>query len=314
MSFSNRVKEKICRTEEGGACFGCGLLFSHAGCDKPYLLHTGCCEAPGLLEAAYERLAGRPMPCVARHSAGYRRRAGAAGRPLSTETVLGFAEPEERSKEQILGVFGKWKAADGRVTLDDSFYSDGELARSFLRGLFVANGTVSDPERGYRLEFRGLTRPQADELMRLLAGCGWPARLAARSGRFVVYFKGADQIEYMLAFLGAPGAMMSLAYARMRKDKENNLNRMVNCDAANLRKARGAAGRSIEDIRLIYSRLGEDFLPEPLRSTARARLENEDASLSELGEILGTGKSGVCHRLARIRAVADSLRKGDERS
>ncbi len=321
MSFANRVKHRLCQiplSPDEGIAFGCGLLFSHAGRERPFLIRTDTADAVTLLDGIFEQQTGRPLPVVLTSSAADSRsytlsiaRRGAS--PIRRaaprcRTSVGFAEPVEDSRRAVFSVFGKWDGNGGPLSLDDIVCASPEIAAVFLRGLFIANGVLSEPTADYHFEICGLSAPQAREVARVFIDCGFTPLFSQRGERRTVYFKDGEQIEYLLAFLGDTADMFELSSLRVERDVRNRLNRQINCDAANLVKAKGAADRQTADIRLIYAQGKEDGLSEELRATAEARLANEDASLAELGRLLGVGRSGVNHRLRRLSALADELR------
>jgi DNA-binding protein WhiA len=197
--------------------------------------------------------------------------------------------------------------------LDEALFENPEAAQHFLRGAFISTGLAADPARDFHLEFSGLTERAAQELSRLLEMLEFHPLCTKRDEKWAVYFKDGEQIEYLLAALGDTEAMFELSSLRIRRDISNNLNRQMNFDAANLGKSRDAAARHIAAIKYIIAKRGIDHMSPELRATALARVENDDASLSELGVLLGIGRSGVNHRLAKITKLAEELavKEGD---
>lgn len=182
--------------------------------------------------------------------------------------------------------------------------------RSFLRGAFLGGGSVSNPERGYHLEFVVRTERLAEELCNLLNYYDLNAKVVLRKGSNVVYLKEGEKITDLLKLIGATGAILDLEDVRIFKDIRNNLNRSVNCETANLEKTVYASVRQIENIRYLLTNGGMDKLPIRLREIAEARINNPDATLVELSELLSepVGKSGVNHRLRKLEAMANQLR------
>ncbi|MBO4477401.1 MAG: DNA-binding protein WhiA [Lachnospiraceae bacterium] len=188
--------------------------------------------------------------------------------------------------------------------------------RAFIRGAFLAAGSLSDPHKAYHLEFVCNTRGQAEQLIGVIAAFGIEAHFVERkkaSGRlaYVVYIKEGDGISDLLNMMKAHVALMAFEDARIRKDIANSINRQVNCETANIKKTITASSSQVEDILYLQERVGLENLPEGLRDLARLRLENRDTSLKELGEMLDppVGKSGVNHRLRKIKQLADALRE-----
>lgn len=182
--------------------------------------------------------------------------------------------------------------------------------QSFLRGAFLAGGSISDPEKTYHLELTARTPVQAGELRRLLEGFGLRARVIVRKGSYVTYLKEGENIVDFLNIIGAHKALMELENVRILKGMRNNINRIVNCETANLEKTVNASVRQVENIKYIAEHIGFDKLPANLREIAELRLEYSDANLAELGQLLTPplGKSGVNHRLRKLDRIAENHR------
>lgn len=180
---------------------------------------------------------------------------------------------------------------------------------AFLRGLFLGCGSMSDPGKGYHLELVLEDEQLARSAVSLLAGAEINARIALRSGKHVIYIKEADHVSNFLVMIGAHGQMLRLESVRVEKGVRNSVNRVVNCDTANLDKALRAAATQVENILLIERHDGFASLPGALRETAEARLENPDATLERLGELMGgISKSGLNHRFRKIAELAEDIR------
>ena len=186
--------------------------------------------------------------------------------------------------------------------------------RAFIRGAFLAVGSVSDPEKSYHFEIVCAAPEKARQLQELLVSYDVDAKTVLRKRHYVVYIKEGSQIVELLALMGAHISLMQLENVRIVKEMRNSVNRKVNCETANLNKTVSAAVRQAEDIRYIQERIGLDKLPVDLEETARLRLEHTEASLKELGDMLSpkVGKSGVNHRLRKLSQIADDLREGKE--
>jgi len=182
--------------------------------------------------------------------------------------------------------------------------------RAFLRGAFLCIGSMSDPKKGYHLEFDCTDMPEANQLKDLIQGFDIEAKIVLRKKYYVVYLKEGAGIVDILNVMEAHVALMELGNLRILKDMRNSINRRVNCEAANITKTVNAASRQIEDIKLIKAHYGFDNLPDNLREMALVRLEYQDATLKELGEALSptVGKSGVNHRLRKLSELADRIR------
>lgn len=182
--------------------------------------------------------------------------------------------------------------------------------RAFLRGVYLASGSMSDPKKSYHLEFVCLNEEQAEQIINILSDFSLDAKMILRKKYFVVYIKEGEGIANLLNIIEAHVALMEFENYRILKEVRNSVNRRVNCEAANITKTVNAAARQIEDILYIRERQGLVSLPESLRETAEIRLNYPEASLTELGGMLHppVGKSGVNHRLRKLTEIAEKLR------
>ena len=182
--------------------------------------------------------------------------------------------------------------------------------RAFIRGAFLAAGSISDPRKAYHLEIVCRTSPQARQLRDVMNTFSAEAKIVERKGHYVVYVKEGARIVDMLGVMEANVALMNLENVRILKEMRNSVNRKVNCETANISKTVSAAVRQVDDILLIQKRIGLSKLPESLQEIARVRLEHPDMPLKELGELLTppVGKSGANHRLRRISEIAEKLK------
>ena len=186
--------------------------------------------------------------------------------------------------------------------------------KAYIKGAFLGSGSVADPEKQYHLEFVSHSEEYAYELMKLLAHFKLNAKVIPRKGSYVVYIKEGEQIVDVLNIMGAHNALLETENIRIIKDMRNNVNRLVNCETANLSKTVNASVRQTEAIKLIARTTGLQRLPEQLREVAEIRMNNPGISLKELGDMLNpkVGKSGVNHRLRKIEKFAEELeRKGN---
>ncbi|MCB6491750.1 DNA-binding protein WhiA [Coprococcus catus] len=183
--------------------------------------------------------------------------------------------------------------------------------RAFIRGAFLAAGSVSDPVKTYHFEIVCLSEAKAKQLQMIMETFNINARVIKRRKYFVVYVKDSSQVVDLLNIMGAYNALMDMENVRIVKDMRNNVNRKVNCETANINKTVSAAVKQIEDIRFIQMSSVFDELPESLQEMAELRVRYPEATLAELGQLLDTpvGKSGVNHRLKKISLFADELRE-----
>lgn len=197
-----------------------------------------------------------------------------------------------------------------RYSIDPYLIRRRDLARALVRGAFLGAGTISNPKKTYHLEFVTSQASFAKSLQGILGNLGVKAGLTARKEDFVVYLKEGEMISDLLSMMGSNQGVLAFEDVRVMKDMRNQVNRLVNCETANLSKTINAGLRQIEDIKWIDKVLGLQELPDSLQEMARVRLLNPSASLKELGELMNpkVGKSGVNHRLKKIQEIAENLR------
>ncbi len=200
---------------------------------------------------------------------------------------------------------------DLALPVDESLLRNTCCKRAFLRGAFLGVGSMSDPEKGYHLEFVCTDEDKALQLQQIMSQFQVDAKIIQRKKYFVVYIKESESIVELLNIMEAPMALMNLENLRILKDMRNSINRKVNCEAANINKTVSAANRQIEDIEYLRDHYGFKNLQPALRQMAEVRLEYPEASLKELGELLDpkVGKSGVNHRLRKLGELAEKIRK-----
>ncbi len=222
---------------------------------------------------------------------------------------------QDKDARKVLAA-AKLTDMDGRIGEDlpvvrNLVIQRGCCKRAFLRGAFLAAGSVSDPERFYHFEIACLTEEKAVQIRDVIAAFGIDARIVARKKYFVVYVKESDQIVDLLNVMEAPQALMEFENIRIVREMRGSVNRKVNCETANIQKTVSAAVKQIDDIIFIRDTVGFDGLPDGLAETARLRLEKPEATLKELGEFLHppVGKSGVNHRLRKLSNLAEDLRE-----
>lgn len=188
--------------------------------------------------------------------------------------------------------------------------------RSYLRGAFLAGGSVNNPETSsYHLEIYTLYKEQAKSLQKVMNAFTLNSRVLERKKGYIAYIKEAEKITEFLNVVGAHHALLRFEDVRIVRDMRNSVNRLVNCETANLNKTVGAALRQVENIKLIEKRIGIGALPTKLQEIARLRVEHQDVTLKELGEMMTSGKiskSGINHRLRKLDEIADKLRTGEQ--
>ncbi|MCI6019769.1 MAG: DNA-binding protein WhiA [Clostridiales bacterium] len=183
--------------------------------------------------------------------------------------------------------------------------------RAYLRGSFLAAGSISDPQKTYHFEITCTNAEKAEQLQQMMIYFEVDAKVVLRKKYYVVYVKDGSQIVDMLNVMEAHNALMALENIRIAKEIRNSVNRQVNCEMANINKTVLAAKKQVEDILYIKNTVGFGELTEGLREMAQIRIEYPEASLVELGRMLSSpvGKSGVNHRLRKLSQIADELRE-----
>lgn len=198
-------------------------------------------------------------------------------------------------------------------TISEKYLQKDCCKRAYLRGAFLAGGSVNNPETSsYHLEISNVYQEHNDSLCELMNTFDLRARILERRNGYITYIKEAEKITEFLNYTGAHQALFKFEDVRIMRDMRNSVNRLVNCETANLNKTIGAAFRQVENIKLIDKLVGLETLPDKLQEIAKLRVEHQDVSLKELGELV-TGakisKSGINHRLKKIDKMADQLRQ-----
>lgn len=220
----------------------------------------------------------------------------------------------QRNVKEILEELQIWDDEEGFVThVPSRIMASKEGAMSYLRGAFLAGGSVNNPETSrYHLEIYSTYEDHNDGLAELMNKYFYlNARTTSRRRGYIVYIKEAEKIGDFLHIVGALNAMLAFEDLRIMRDMRNSVNRLVNCDTANLKKTASAAAKQIEDIELIDEKQGLDSLPEKLATLARFRLKHPELSLKELAMQVPDGpisKSGVNHRFKKLKEIAANLR------
>ena len=198
-----------------------------------------------------------------------------------------------------------------RDAVDGLLIQQGCCKRAYIRGAFLASGSISDPEKSYHFEIVCHTMEQARQLQEVINSFDMDAKIVERKKHFVVYLKEGSQIVDILNVMEAHIALMNLENVRILKEMRNSVNRKVNCETANISKTVNAAVKQLEDIVYIRDTMGFETLPESLREIAELRLEYPEAPIKELGTYLNppVGKSGVNHRLRKISTIAETERE-----
>lgn len=181
--------------------------------------------------------------------------------------------------------------------------------RAYLRGVFLARGSVSRPGGPYHLEMVFPTHELAQAVQQIAESQGIGFRLTERKKSFLLYLKDSDQIVDFIRLMGANYALLEFENVRVYKSMKNQVNRQVNCETANLEKTLEASWRQAENIRRLIDKYSVEGLPEALRELAVLRLDHPDSSLKELGEMLSPplSKSGVAYRMKKLEQLSEGL-------
>lgn len=194
---------------------------------------------------------------------------------------------------------------------DNSLPQDEQIARLCIREAFVKSGFINDPNKEYHLEMLFKQRKKAEEIKQILNSFTINAKIIKKGKNIMLYIKEGEEISKFLAIIGANKAVLKFEEIRVVKDARNNINRIVNCETANLNKIINVSLKQEQDIKLLKQENEFKKLSENLKELAELRLKNQDASYEELGELLKKpiGKSGVNHRLKKISEIAENLRR-----
>lgn len=318
MSFSSQTKGELARVVTTKKCC---MLAEITG----FLRVAGSLRLVG--GGKFTIVASTENPAIARHYKTLIREyfGSNAGIEVGNSQVPGKARgsyryslvirPDEKSL-QILRETGMILIKEGNDFLSDGIYQpiirNKCCKKAYLRGLFLGVGTMSDPRKSYHLEFVLNSSQVAQDLKRLIGSfVDLSAGLIERGEEHVVYMKRAEYISDMLGIMGANEAMLEFENIRIGRGLRREVNRISNCDNANVDRTLSAAEQQIKYIELIDAKLGLDNLDPVLRETAQLRLELPGASLTDIGEALRPPikKPGVSKRFAKLKEIAESLDK-----
>ena len=190
---------------------------------------------------------------------------------------------------------------------NSSLKQDEQLARLLIREAFIKTGFINDPNKDYHLEILFKSKKKTEEVKEIIQNFGIDIKFTKKDSQYMLYLKDGEEISSFLALIGANKAVIKFEEVRVIKDTRNNINRLVNCETANLNKTINAAVKQIDAIKKLKKNKQFDKLPENLKEIANLRIENPDATYEDLGKLLSKpiGKSGVSHRLEKIVEIAD---------
>lgn len=218
-------------------------------------------------------------------------------------------EPNVRGKVFVAKIF---KNENTQKYMQINMSQNQEIQKSIVKGAFLGAGSITDPEKQYHLEISFQEKNNAEYVLNICKSFGVYLKVLEQEGKILLYIKDSEEISKFLALIGSNKGMLAFEDVRITKEIKNNVNRLVNCETANLNKIVNASVNQINDIKLIQKLNKFDEMPDYLKEIAILRLENPDVSLKALGEMLENpiGKSGVNHRLQKIHEYAEELKNG----
>ena len=190
---------------------------------------------------------------------------------------------------------------------NSSLKQDEQLARLLIREAFIKTGFINDPNKDYHLEILFKSKKKTEEVKEIIQNFGIDIKFTKKDSQYMLYLKDGEEISSFLALIGANKSVIKFEEVRVIKDTRNNINRLVNCETANLNKTINAAVKQIDAIKKLKKNKQFNKLPENLKEIANLRIENPDVTYEDLGKMLSKpiGKSGVSHRLEKIVKIAN---------
>lgn len=212
---------------------------------------------------------------------------------------------EKKGKNYII----TWNI-NNRENIADIDIENEEIQKAIVRGTFMASGSINDPNKKYHLEIIFDNKENAGYIFYIVERFKIECKLIKRKEKYSLYIKDGEEISKFLALIGASKSVMKYEEIRIVREMRNNVNRIVNCETANINKTINVAVSQIADIKYIQEKKKFEELPNNLKEIANLRIENPESSLVELGKMLKSpiGKSGVNHRLKKIQEIANELR------
>ena len=296
MSFSADAKAELCRVPLNRDCCAVAeaygvLLFGYQFSAREIRVITGCAPFAKRLPRLMQRAFGFSFDA----------RAGGA------KTTFSLTDPARI--RDVFAAFGY--DADSTLVNHINFgvLEEDCCKAAFLRGAFLAGGSITDPSKRCHLELVTDHKNVAGETVSVLQEMGFNPRVTARAGHQVVYFKQSEAAEDFFTTIGASGAAMELMSAKVEKEMRNAINRQINCDSANADKTVSAAQTQLDRIRVIEREIGLENLPPDLSEVALLRIANPAASLSDLALLSDppVTKSCINHRMRKLMALCPPL-------
>lgn len=296
MSFSSDAKAELCAQRPDRKC--CAVAESYG-----VLLYCNTFSAREIRIITASRDFAARLPRL------FKRAFSLSFDVLPPENAGGKSSFLITSPEKIKRIFDTYGAeVDSTLSHHVNFgVLEEECCRAaFIRGAFLAGGSVTDPEKRYHLELATPHHSVSRETYSVLLDMGFSPREAERGGNALLYFKQADAIADFFTTIGASNTALGIMTAKVEKDMRNTITRRVNCDSANADKVVNAAQEQLEAIRYMVKEYGIDALPEPLKDAALLRIANPEASLADLAKLSypPVTKSCISHRLKKIMSLA----------
>lgn len=294
MSFSKQVKNELLKIEYENSCCEKAMLYGMCIFGKSFSSYgVGIQTENEEISKLYKKLILKycNVKCQVKPSAHAR-----------SFTVM---INDKAQCDKILKAFGH--DGTGSLKINFSNFDCEGCQKAFLAGAFLSCGTVSNPEKDYHLEFTVPYLNLSKSLVTLLSECDIAPKTANRKGYNIVYFKDSEAIEDCLYIMGASSAMFEMMNVEIVKDFRNKANRTANCETANIEKTVKASFEHISAIEKIKEKKGLDYLKSELREIAVLRIDNPEASLSDLARLAGLSRSGINHRLKRIIEISKEL-------
>lgn len=305
MSFSGKVKRElseIAPNSVSALSLELAALISYARKDfsRRCLLQT---EHRFVIDRAIDFLVETCAPILTLTTSRAHGRSGAVLYSLFAQHPQDFDKIQSFLKDISL----EKRTAEGLDTQD---------AAVFLRGSFLACGSMNNPNQRYHLEFVTAEDLQAHMLSHILVQAGFPVRIVKRGNYHILYFKDSYCMEDLLTYMGATNASLHMMNIKVLKDVRNKVNRVTNCETANIDKTVTAAMKQIGDIKVIADKKGLDALPNHLREVALLRIQNPDLSLEELAKCVRPplSRSGIYHRFKKISEIAQYCKKSSNKN
>ena len=290
MTFSQQVKAELCEPRVERKCCAVAeaygvLLYCHTFSPKLIRIITASDELAQRLPHLFKRAFSLGFDELPEGSGGKR----------------SFKITDEKKIRTIYDAFGNDMGSPA-LHINFGILEEPCCKASFIRGAFLAGGSVTDPGKRYHLELATSHYSVSREAYSILLDMGFSPKEAERKGNHLLYFKKSEHIEDLLTTIGASNCAMELMSAKIEKDMKNSINRKVNCDSANADKVVAAAAQQMEAIRRIDKLYGLDSLPDKLQEAALLRFANPEASLADLAMLSypPVSKSCLSHRLKKL--------------